>query len=276
MKHGSAYTAANPRRDSLYQSSLIAAKTVTLIGLGGGGEIALQLLRSGVEKFHFIDFDTLDAGNLIRHVCGSEYVGRNKAEAVAELLAKYPEQKLETIHAHAWDIIKNQQEFGRIVEESDLVIVATDNDNSRYFAGEVCQELGKPAIFVSMFAQGSGGEVFIQKPGEACFGCFTRHQNRTQFLQEYLQATNKSDCSSSRDVHSMPGLGIDQSFLCSLAARKALDILLEGSGSQLVPLHSQKNWIVFSLFGITGALEEHLSSLVFNLPRHSDCECMEE
>ena len=60
MKHGSAYTAANPRRDSLYQSSLIAAKTVTLIGLGGGGEIALQLLRSGVEKFHFIDFDILD------------------------------------------------------------------------------------------------------------------------------------------------------------------------------------------------------------------------
>ena len=276
MNQASAYTTANPRRDSLYQSSLISAKTVTLIGLGGGGEIALQLLRSGVEKFHFIDFDTLDSGNLIRHVCGSEYVGRNKAEAVAELLAKYPAKPLETIRAHDWDILKKQREFREIVQESDLVIVATDSDASRYFAGEVCQGANKPAIFVSMFSQGCGGEVFIQKPGEACFGCFTRHQNRLEFLQTYLTTVDKSDCSSSRDVRSMPGLGIDQSFLCSLAARKALDILLTGSDSQLVSLHKESNWIVFSLFGIPGALEEHLSSLVFNLPRHGNCECMEE
>ena len=272
----SIYTSDNPRRDALYRSSNIADKTVTLIGLGGGGEIALHLLRSGVQKFHFIDFDTLDTGNLIRHVCGSEYIGQNKAEAVASMLRKYPEIPLETIRAHDWNILKNQMEFRLVVQSSDLVIVATDSDNSRYFAGEVCTEYKVPAVFVSMFSHGCGGEVFLYRPGEACFECFTRHQGRMEFLQEYDRTMNKADCSSSRDTKSMPGLGIDQSFLCSLAARKSLELLLYGTDNKLPSVYEKENWLVFSLFGIPGAIDGHLSSLAYHLTRHEACDCVDQ
>jgi len=76
----------NPRTNTLYGQ---IDKTVTIIGLGGGGEIALHLARSGVRRLNLIDFDTLEVGNLVRHACGSKYIGQNKAEEVRDLLVEY-------------------------------------------------------------------------------------------------------------------------------------------------------------------------------------------
>ena len=43
---------------------------VLIAGCGsGGGQVALQLVMSGVRKFILVDMDKLEIENVIRHVC---------------------------------------------------------------------------------------------------------------------------------------------------------------------------------------------------------------
>lgn len=257
----------NPRTNTLYG---YLNKAVTIIGLGGGGEIALHLARSGVRRLNLIDFDTLEVGNLVRHACGSKHIGQNKAEAVRDMLAEYNPASIGNILAYNWDIFKHREEFQEIVSGSDVVIIATDTDSSRLFINDVCVETKTPAIFVTMFPKGMGGQVFAYLPGNACYACFVHYEGRQGFIQKYVDTLEKTDCSSERDVRSMPGLGIDQSFLSAIASRKTLDILLLDQKHSLKSL-GDKNRIIWSLTGLPGALNTPLSSARVNVPKHEDC-----
>lgn len=266
------YTSSNPRRDAFYCD--ISSKVVTIVGLGGGAEIALRMLQSGVTKMHLYDFDTLDAGNLVRHICGFEYIGENKAVATKRLLDSYAGISAEAseIIAHTENIFDSELAFIDIVAQSDLVICGTDTEASRYLIGRITKDEQVDAIFVSMFEGGMGGEVFASTPRTgACYECLMHHQGHKDFIRKYNITMKKGDCTSSRDTKAMPGLGIDQSFLCSLASRKALDLLLVGTKHTLPPVGS--NWIIFSLYGIPSIHEEHVSSLMLPISKHSDCSC---
>ena len=57
---------------------------------------------SGIGNFVLVDSDELEAGNVTRHVADLRYVGRNKAAAVADLIAnRNPRRKLK--HAPGLD-----------------------------------------------------------------------------------------------------------------------------------------------------------------------------
>ena len=265
------YDTNNERITKFFGKTDFEKIKVSIIGLGGGGEIALHLLRSGIINMNLFDFDILESGNLVRHICGSKYVGKNKAIAVKMLLEEYIGSGKSEIRSYDWNIFDDNETFLQIIQSSDVVIIATDTDSSKYYINEMCVENKIPAIFVRMFEDGCGGEVFSYIPGMACFECLTHFQNRQKFLEDYSKTIIKKDCSSKRDFSAMPGLGIDQSFLCSITARKALDIILKTSDSILAPVG--KNWIVWSLFGIKGILEEHLSSLHHDYPVNENCSC---
>ncbi len=269
MKTQTPYSAENPRRDGLH--SAISDKTVTIVGLGGAAEIAVDLLKCGVERFRFFDPDTLEAGNLVRHACGAGSIGQNKAAATKRLLEAYVGKPLENCLAFADDIFKNRSDFEAAVAESDLLIVGTDTDSSRTYCNDAAVEAGVKSVFVSMFEKGCGGEITAHRPGSACYECLLEYQNRKEFLETYRKNGGKADCSSARDVKTAPGIGIDQSFLAKTASRVALDLLLEGSTHSLAPIGG--NWIIFSVSGIPGILEIPLSSLRFEMPRHSNCGC---
>ena len=75
------------RIESLFDIRLFADVKVLIAGCGsGGGNAALQLVMSGIPDFTLIDNDTLEAENVIRHVCGRSHLGRKKVDAVAEVL----------------------------------------------------------------------------------------------------------------------------------------------------------------------------------------------
>lgn len=263
------YGDANARRDPLH--SPLSDKTVTVVGLGGAAEIALDLLKCGIERFRLFDGDVLEAGNLVRHACGSAYVGRNKAEATKRLLETYVGKSLPETVAYPHGTFDRREVFERAVRESDVLIVGTDTDSSRSYANDVAIETGTKAVYVSMFEKGCGGEIVAYRPGSACYACLLEYQNRKDFLETYRKNGGKADCSSSRDTKTAPGLGIDQSFLAKTASRVALDLLLEGSAHSLPPIGS--NWIVFSVSGIPDILETPLSSLRFDMAPHPECEC---
>lgn len=265
------YSTANKRIEKLIGNSGVENAKVTIIGLGGGGEIALHMLRSGIRRLDLYDFDILEEGNLVRHICGSEHIGKNKAIAVKDVLDRYAGNVSESgVTAYPQNIFDNYSEFTKSVKESSVVIVATDSDASKYFANEACVESQVPAVFVGMFENGCGGEVFSYVPGMACYECMGNYQNRNDFLDTYVKSTSKKDCSSNRDKSAMPGLGIDQSFLCAIAARKTLDSIVRGNENNKLPPVG-RNWIAWSLFGIKDVLESHLSSLNYDFEKHTNC-----
>ena len=80
------------RNTGLLEVSALAEKKVVIVGLGSGGSpIALELARAGIGHFTLIYFDRLELGNISRHVCGVNDLGRYKTIAVRDqMLQKNP------------------------------------------------------------------------------------------------------------------------------------------------------------------------------------------
>ncbi len=61
----------------LYETSVLAAKTALIIGVGSGGStIALELVKAGVGNFILVDPDRIEVVNVVRHLCGLSDLGR--------------------------------------------------------------------------------------------------------------------------------------------------------------------------------------------------------
>ena len=59
------------RIESLFDIRVFAEVRALIAGCGsGGGNVALQLVMSGIRNFILLDRDVLAPENVIRHVCG--------------------------------------------------------------------------------------------------------------------------------------------------------------------------------------------------------------
>ena len=69
---------------------------VIIAGCGAlGGQLAIQLSQAGVGRLTLLDQDFLDWRNVGRHVLDGSFVGRNKAEAIAEsILRRFPDARV--------------------------------------------------------------------------------------------------------------------------------------------------------------------------------------
>lgn len=166
-----------PARKDLYSRSkgllevdVLATKRVLIMGLGSGGApIAIELAKAGVGEFAVSDFDRLEPHNLVRHVCYVNDLGRLKTDAIADAIhGKNPYSKVDKfpIDMTAYPELLRQE-----VSKCDLVICGTDNTKSRFLLSKILLEFGKPAIFGGCVTRAEGGNVFIYRPGAACYFC---------------------------------------------------------------------------------------------------------
>ena len=115
----------------------ISKACITIFGIGGLGSVcSLYLSNAGVGKMNLVDFDTVDETNLPRQIIyRPDQVGTNKALAARETLAALnPETNISAITER---IIGDSLE--KLVNESDLVIDATDNLPSRLQINDACR-----------------------------------------------------------------------------------------------------------------------------------------
>jgi hypothetical protein len=114
----------------------------------GGSQVAQQLAMSGIRNFSLYDNQTLGEENVIRHACGLRYVGWNKTEAVFDLLRdRNPEVKAEI---HNEDLMETPDLEDR-VRDASVVIMATDNEPSRFRLNEACVRTGTPFVVGKVF-----------------------------------------------------------------------------------------------------------------------------
>ncbi|MDS0476811.1 ThiF family adenylyltransferase [Natrinema sp. 1APR25-10V2] len=152
-----------------FDQSTVSGATVLLVGAGGvGGLVGRYLTWKGVGTLEILDEDIVDYANLSRQPYRDADVGRNKAVALARLLAQdgacdaiitgYP--------YHFEDAVALGYTF-----DPDIVVCCPDNDMARLavaarFYGET------PVVITGLDDEANGGYVFVQDPDSACFQCF--------------------------------------------------------------------------------------------------------
>ena len=115
----------------------ISQSCITIFGIGGLGSVcSLYLSNAGIGKINLVDFDTVDETNLPRQIIyRPDQIGTNKALAAQETLNSLnPETKISAISER---IMGDRLE--KIVNDSDLVIDATDNLSSRLQINDACR-----------------------------------------------------------------------------------------------------------------------------------------
>lgn len=152
------------------QAKLRAAR-VLIVGAGGlGSPLALYLAAAGVGTLGLLDDDRLELSNLQRQVAhDTTRLGRNKAESVAETLARLnPEVRVET-HTHRLDA----EAATALIPRYDLVCDGTDNFDTRFLVGDACHLLGRTLVTAAVLRFEGQLAVFKSHLGHAfpCHRC---------------------------------------------------------------------------------------------------------
>ena len=159
------------RNTGLLETSALAEKKVVIVGLGSGGSpIALELARAGIGHFTLIDFDRLELGNISRHVCGVNDLGRYKTLAVRDqMLQKNPYAEVSTMEINVNQSLSQVEDA---VAASDLLIVASDNDQSRFNLNQMSLNNNKVALYGRAITRAAGGDVLRVRPWKGpCYNC---------------------------------------------------------------------------------------------------------
>lgn len=219
------------RIESLFDISLFADVKVFVAGCGSGGaSVALQLVMSGIRNFTLIDNDVLGPENVIRHVCGRRFIGQRKVEAVSEALQdRNPKANITTIDAD----IMNYPNLGSEIRKSDVVVLATDNEPSRYTINELCVRNNIPFVVGRVFTRGIGGEVFSFRPQSGgCMACLEEFLQRTPFREGVREIDLISEEEREKvygmeveEIKDSPGLAVDIAFISSFHTRFVLDTI---------------------------------------------------
>jgi molybdopterin/thiamine biosynthesis adenylyltransferase len=219
------------RIEALFDIKLFANVRVLIAGCGSGGaNVALQLVMSGIRNFTLLDRDVLEPENVIRHICGRQFVGQRKIDAVAEVL------KDRNANVNIKKISTDIMEFPELeteIAKSDVVVLATDNEPSRYTINEICVRNEIPFVVGRVFTRGIGGEVFAYRPPNGgCLACLEAVLERTTFRDGIREIDLVSEEEREKvygmeiaEIKDSPGLAVDISFITSFHTRFVLDAI---------------------------------------------------
>lgn len=260
-----------PSIDSLYSRTkglieldVLAKRRVLIIGLGsGGGAIAVQLARTGIGHFVLADFDRVELHNLSRHVCSLNDLGRLKTDAIYDAIkGKNPYAEVKRLPI---DVNKNLDVLEEEIRQADIVLCCTDNNTSRFNISELLVKHQKVGLYGRCVTRAAGGDVFIYRPGSACYVCLIGNQAYDTTIEEI------SDFASAKRAGRIPayvseddaaavvqvGLGADIEPINNMMVKLALVELCRGTNSGISSL---ENELVYNYYFWANRRELHYST----------------
>jgi hypothetical protein len=155
---------------------VIAARTIGVVGVGGGGShIVQQLTHVGFKKFALYDQDSIDLSNLNRTVGATEKDVEQKTKKI-----KIAHRTIESLHSDS--VIKafgrRWQENPEPLRECDIVFGCVDKYQERhelevsmrrYFIPYI--DIGLTVVHQSPRPPFMSGHVFLSMPGKLCMWC---------------------------------------------------------------------------------------------------------
>ncbi len=242
-----------PSRENLYSRSkglieldILQNKRVLIIGLGSGGSsIAVELAKAGVGQFALADFDRIELHNLSRHICYINDLGRLKTDALYDAIkGKNPHAQIDKFPIN---VNKNQDILREEIAKADVVLCCTDNNESRFVISKMLVELKKVGIFGRAITRAEGGDVFIYRPGGACYCCLVGNEWFDSTAEEItdLRSARRSGriaaYVSEEDAEAMVqvGLGTDIEPINNMMSKLTLVELSRGSESGISSLEEE-------------------------------------
>jgi len=246
---------------------------VVVVGVGSGGStVALELAKAGVGRFTLIDPDTIEETNLIRHECDDRYLGWNKAEAVADLIAhRNPHAHVDAIAADAFD--PSIRIEARIADAA-LVAACTDAERPKHQLNRACLEAAVPAVYGGVYEGGVGGEIVRVRPGadEACYACVTSVLKEATPVPGDDGELDYGLIDADGVLHGAPGLGLDVRLIATLHAKVALLTLLTDAGAAgegVVDVPA--NAVMFGTAPVDGLFLRHFTTVLMNIALQDGC-----
>jgi hypothetical protein len=153
-------------------------KQVTICGAGAlGGNLTETLARMGFTHIKLIDKDRVEMRNLSTQPYSRAEVGAQKARALANMLYRAVQAKVEPIVAEL-----STTNTKSLLQKSDLVVDAFDNRTGRAAISEAVHDLHIPCLHIGFSADGLYGsglwephyQVPQEVPGDPCDYPLTR------------------------------------------------------------------------------------------------------
>lgn len=147
------------RSKGILEINILEKKRVMIVGLGSfGSQIAIELAKAGVGEFALFDFDRVELHNLARHTATTKDLGRLKTDVIEESIkGKNP---YAIVHKNPININDYLDLMESEVAKSDLIICATDNNESRFNLSAVLVHQKKVGIFGRAVTRAEGGGCF--------------------------------------------------------------------------------------------------------------------
>lgn len=147
-------------------------KRVALVGCGSlGADVAVMLAKSGVANFVLIDSDTLNWGNVTRHVLGGNQTGAAKASVLASYMRQQMPWLQVSIESLAVEIVVYERP--KVLQECDLIISTTGDWTSDCVLNSANRTFARfpSIIFGWTEAYGIAGHALtVLRPG-GCLAC---------------------------------------------------------------------------------------------------------
>ncbi len=216
--------------------TILRNKTVICIGLGSiGSTIALELAKSGIERFILYDPDIIELSNLSKHICNIEDIGRFKVNAVKDLLKKRNPGVDVKCHANS---PLNQGEIKNFINylknnEDTLIITSIAEHEEESIINELAVKNAVTVIYVTALGKAEYGRIFRVIPKKtACYECIGVWNSEEPDKYPSFKIKEEKDSLGEFAAYrhpGFPGVSIDVGFIGLFAARFALQTLLRNT-----------------------------------------------
>ena len=234
------------RSKGILEVNILEQKRVMIVGLGSfGSQIAIELAKAGVGHFSLFDFDRVELHNLARHTCTINDLGRLKTDAIYDaILGKNPFAQVDKFPININDDLTLLADE---INKADIIICATDNNQSRFNISEALVKQQKKGIFGRAVTRAEGGDVFRYVPGGPCYCCLIGAGWYDVSAEEItnLQSARKNGriaayvSDEDADAFVQVGLSSDIEPICNLMVKLALVELSKGKESGISCLEKE-------------------------------------
>lgn len=215
------------RNKGILETNIMANKRVVVLGCGSVGSlVAMELARSGVGHFFFVDADIIEYHNICRHQCGIEDVGDLKVNAL--------ERKILNINPTAeivkfGGVVQNVPEamFREFCQEGDTIFVGcADNRSADVYANRIASYFDASFLSIGFWERAYAGEIFYHIPGRnmPCYSCALGDGGD---LSGRVEANHHiySNQENIEGVKFEPGISVDINFITCIGIKLIIDIL---------------------------------------------------
>lgn len=248
---------------------LLKQKRVGVVGLGsGGGFVALSLAMSGVGKFILVDDDVLEANNVVRHVADMRYVGKPKAEAVAELIRqRNPEAQIEVR-------LGRIEQHLDVLDSLDILVSGVDGEGPKYVLNQACLQRNLTAVYAGVYERGEGGDVVVVRPYNGpCYACWAAELREGLALSTIApgEELDYGMIGPEGTLEAEPGLWLHVARVASAQADLTLNELLSGTNAYKVMPANTVIMANTALEIMSGQISQPYTAEWVNIERDPQC-----